>query len=455
MKMHRVLLAAALGVGGVMSTGAVTSATTVPPDDTAADGTAAPEGTAATEGTGAVTYDVEATGTCDGGPMVMWERTGGNKQMVDALVAAWNQVYPDCQIDLTYIDHAQMVPQLARAIESGDVPDLMGMDLIYGPQFTSAGQLEDVTDLIGEDPLVANITEGHRTVATYEDRLYGVPLYADVSLLFWNKALFEEAGLDPEVPPTNLQEIHDMAAAINDPANGVFGYYLAGNCAGCNIFTFAPLIWASGGTIEPAECGDEALVGDSIPTVLEWARMMHQEGLIDPAAQAETGDTFAQVFGSGNVGIMGTGNFNVFLAKQQNADIDLGVTLLPGLESGQTASFAGGDIVTVPKGSERVEDAVEFMKFILSDQVQTNVYMALGNLPTRSDVEPVYDDPDVADTLQALPIAQTPNTPVFFEMINSPQGPWLQMLQRVYYSEEPIEDIIADTKTQMEDMSCA
>ena len=127
--------------------------------------------------------------------------------------------------------------------------------------------------------------------------------------------------------------------------------------------------------------------------------MMHQEGLIDPAAQAENGDTFANVFGSGNVGIMGTGNFNVALAKQQNPDIDLGVTLLPGLETGQTASFAGGDIVTVPKGSDRLDDAVEFMKFILSDQVQTNVYMALGNLPTRSDVEPVYDDPDVADTL--------------------------------------------------------
>ena len=77
------------------------------------------------------------------------------------------------------------------------------------------------------------------------------------------------------------------------------------------------------------------------------------------------------MFGSGNVGIMGTGNFNVALAKQQNPDIELGVTLLPGLETGQTASFAGGDIVTVPKGSERVEDAVEFMKFILSDQVQT------------------------------------------------------------------------------------
>jgi multiple sugar transport system substrate-binding protein len=452
MKVHRLLLALAFAAGAVPAAGLTASAgtdTTVPASDTA------PPGTEATEGTGAAEWDVEATGTCDGGPMEMWERTGGNAPMVDALVAAWNQVYPECEITLTYIEHAEMVPQLARGIASGDVPDLMGLDLIYGPQFTAAGQLEDITDLIGDDPLVANITEGHRAVATFEDRLYGVPLYADVSLLLWNKGLFEAAGLDPEVPPTNLQEIHDMAAAINDPDNGVFGYYLAGNCAGCNIFTFAPLIWASGGTIEPAECGDEALVGDSIPTVLEWARVQHQDGLIDPAAQAETGATFGEVFGSGNVGIMGTGNFNVALAKQQNPDIELGVTLLPGLESGQTASFAGGDIVTVPKGSDRIDDAVEFMKFILSDPVQTNVYMALGNLPTRSDVEPVYEDPDVADTLQALPIAQTPYTPVFFEMINSPQGPWLQMLQRVYYSDEPIEEIIADTKAQMEEMSCA
>jgi multiple sugar transport system substrate-binding protein len=75
--------------------------------------------------------------------------------------------------------------------------------------------------------------------------------------------------------------------------------------------------------------------------------------------------------------------------------------------------------------------------------------MALGNLPTRSDVEPVYDDPDVADTLQALPIAQTPVTPVFFEMINSPQGPWLQMLQRAYYTDDDLDTVISDAKEQM------
>ena len=68
--------------------------------------------------------------------------------MVDALVAAWNEKNPDRKIILTYIPHTEMVPKLAQAIASGEVPDLMGMDLIYGPQFEAAGQLEDITDMI-------------------------------------------------------------------------------------------------------------------------------------------------------------------------------------------------------------------------------------------------------------------------------------------------------------------
>ena len=71
----------------------------------------------------------------------MWERSGGNAGMVDALVAAWNAKNPDRKINLTYIPHTEMVPKIAQAIASGEVPDLMGMDLISGPQFEAAGQL--------------------------------------------------------------------------------------------------------------------------------------------------------------------------------------------------------------------------------------------------------------------------------------------------------------------------
>lgn len=384
--------------------------------------------------------------------MQMWERSGGNAGMVDALVAAWNEANPDRMINLTYIPHTEMVPKLAQAIASGDVPDLMGLDLIYGPQFASAGQLEDITAHFEGDPTIATASPGHIQVATFDGKLYGVPLYADVSALFWNKDLFEKAGLDPEVPPQSLEELHDMAAKITGIEPDVYGYYLAGNCAGCNIFTFGPLIWASGGTIEPKSADDEPLTGENLPAVLEWARMMHQEGHINPANQAENGETFHLQFGSGKVGMMGTGNFNITLAREQNPDMDFGIALLPGIEKGKVASFAGGDIVTVPKGSQRVEDAVDFMKFILSDEVQVEVYAKLLNMTTRGDmVDNKYyaEEPLIQNVAKAIEIGVTPYTLKFFELINSPQGPWLQMLQRVYYSDEPIDQIIAETKEQM------
>ena len=123
--------------------------------------------------------------------LVMWERSGGNAGMVDRLVEMWNEANPDRKIVLTYIPHAEMVAKLAQAIASGEVPDLMGMDLIYAPQFEKAGQLVDITDKIGDWPELATASPGHMTVATYEGRLYGVPLYADVSALFYNTDLFE------------------------------------------------------------------------------------------------------------------------------------------------------------------------------------------------------------------------------------------------------------------------
>jgi multiple sugar transport system substrate-binding protein len=92
------------------------------------------------------------------------------------------------------------------------------------------------------------------------------------------------------------------------------------------------------------------------------------------------------------------------------------------------------------------------MKFLLSDQVQVEVYAKALNLTTRTDmVDNKYfkAEPLVQDVAKALDVGRTPYTLTFFEQINSPQGPWLRMLQRAYYTSDPLEQIIADAKKQM------
>jgi multiple sugar transport system substrate-binding protein len=395
-----------------------------------------------------------ATGCAQTGDLTMWERSGGNAGTVDALVAAWNAAYPDCKINLTYIPHTEMVSKIAQGIASGEVPDLMGMDLIYAPQFEDADQLVDITDQIGSIPELKTASPGHLTVATYKDRLYGVPLYADVSALFYNKTLFEQAGLDPNKPPTSLAEIREYADKITALGDDIKGYYLPGNCAGCNIFTVGPLMWASGAKIEAAGPGDEPLTGDGVKEVLQWARDLIKAGDVHEGDRAENGETFHLQFGSGKVGMMGTGNFNISLARDQMADhpFEFGISLLPGVEPGSQASFIGGDLVVIPKGSTRVDDAVNFMKFLLSDEVQVEVYAKALNLTTRSDmVDNQYfqAEPLVQDVAKALTVGRTPYSLTFFEQINSPSGPWLQMLQRAYYTDDDLDTVINDAKDAM------
>lgn len=386
----------------------------------------------------------------------MWERSGGNAGMVDALVAAWNVKNPDRKINLTYIPHTEMVPKIAQAIASGEVPDLMGMDLIYGPQFEAAGQLVDITDKIKDWPELKSASPGHMAVSTYEGRLYGVPLYADVSALFYNKDLFRKAGLDPEKPPTSLAEIREYADKITALGGDVKGYFLPGSCAGCNIFTVGPLMWASGATIEPKDASDEPLQGEGVKEVLQWARDLIRAGDVHEDARAETGETFHLRFGSGKLGMMGTGNFNITLAKEQNPTMDFGIALLPGAKSGDVASFAGGDIVTIPNGSKRVDDAVDFMHFLLSDDTQVEVYAKMLNMTTRGDMADnkyFKAEPKVQQVAKAIAVAKTPYTLKFFELINSPQGPWLQMLQRAYYEDTDLDTVIAEAKAQMKQIA--
>jgi multiple sugar transport system substrate-binding protein len=397
----------------------------------------------------------------DANAMQMWERSGGNKGMVDILVCAWNAANPTKPINLSYIVHTDMVAKIAQGIASGDVPDLMGMDLIYAPQFENAGQLVDITDQTKDWAELKDVSPGHKTVATFKDRLYGVPLYADVSALFYNKDLFKKAGLDPTKPPTSLAEIRSYADKITALGGDTKGYYLPGNCAGCNIFTVGPLMWASGATIEAEKCGSEPLVGDGVKQVDQWARDMVAAKNVPDGARAETGATFAEQFGSGKLGMMRTGNFNIVLARDQmkGHPFEFGISLLPGMEKGKTASFIGGDLVVIPKGSKRVDDSLAFMHYLLTDTNQVELYAKALNLTTRtdpklSDNQYYKAEPLIADVAKALAVGRTPYTLTFFEQINDPAGPWLQQLQRAYYTTDEIDKVIADGKTAMKAISC-
>ena len=73
-----------------------------------------------------------------------------------------------------------------------------------------------------------------------------MPYWADLSVLWYNKKLFSQAGLNPDDPPTTYAQILSDAQKINKLGHGINGFTFAGDCEGCLGFTVQPGIWAAG-----------------------------------------------------------------------------------------------------------------------------------------------------------------------------------------------------------------
>ncbi len=185
------------------------------------------------------------------------------------LVDAWNVDHPN-KIEVTVIPAADYMTKVGASVAAGAPPDLMAVDLIYVPQFAAANQLTDITEMAKALPYFDKLSPSHVRLATYEDKIYGLPFNAEGSYLIYNKDLFTKAGLDPEKPPTTWAEIADAAKKITALGDDNYGFYFSGACAGCNAFTFLPLMWANGGDVLSADGKTATLTDPAVKAALEF-----------------------------------------------------------------------------------------------------------------------------------------------------------------------------------------
>ncbi|WP_413988971.1 ABC transporter substrate-binding protein [Labrys okinawensis] len=378
----------------------------------------------------------------------IWVRADASNFM-PKVVDAFNKSHQD-QIKLDIIPNAEIIQKYGTAVAGGTPPDGLSLDLIYTPAFAASGQLEDITDWAKSLPYFASLSPAHVKTGTYQDRIYGLPYSADASVLIWNKKLFKQAGLDPEKGPTTWAEIEADAEKINALGGDIKGYYFSGNCPGCNIFTFTPLIWASGGDILSADGKKATLDNPQLRAAIDFYRSMIKKGLVPEGAQSDNGSNFFAAFAGGKIGINPSGAFAIGALNTQYPDIDYGITFLPGKDGGWS-SFAGGDNFVITKGTTKLAVLKEFLDFSYSLEGQT-ILAKYGSLPVRGDIakDALKDlDPRYQIAAEAMAKGRTPYSTVFNDIINSANGPWNQMIGDAIFGGD-IDGAIATAEKTMQ-----
>ncbi|MFF2371608.1 ABC transporter substrate-binding protein [Agromyces sp. NPDC058110] len=363
------------------------------------------------------------------GPATLWVRAA-DAPLDEQLVKAWNADNPDRKIKLVAIPDAQYVQKYIQGVRSGDAPDIAVVDVANAQALVTEGLLADITSQVEGLDYADQLAPGAIDIASADGKIYGVPHQLDVSLLYYNTDLFEQAGLDPASPPTNSEEILDAARKITALGNDTYGFYFAGNCAGCNAYGTLPWVWANGGDVLD-ETGTQATLDDpAVAETFDLYQTMWDEGLIPPSAKDDNGATWVTSFQSNKIGMLSLGSFGVGIYGADDGPA-FDVTPIVGAD-GDTAAFLGGDVAGVSVKAKNPGTAWDFIEWSMSEEAQTDIVATAGSLVVRSDLidNPVtMAEPRRAKANELIATAQVPNTPKYNSVFIDATGPFLQLIR--------------------------
>jgi multiple sugar transport system substrate-binding protein len=365
----------------------------------------------------------DTAGKDDGSTISMWTRSS-TATFSQTLVDAYNKSHKN-QVKLTVFPADSYQQKVGTAAGARQLPDVLASDVVYAPNYASKGIFQDLTARIGQLPFKSTLAPAHMKTATYQGKLYGVPHDIDLSAVFYNKVLFTKAGLDPNKPPTTLDEMYADAQKINALGGGVNGYFFGGACPGCQLFTTWPMIWASGGTVLNDQGTASTVDNDVAAKVYDLYRKMYQNGIVPKAVKNEGGPTWTQAFGEGKIGIQPMGATGLQGIKE-GPDLQVGVAPIPGLTGG-SSSFVGGDVLGIGANSTHAAQAWDFLSWTLSEDAQVNVVAKSHNITVRSDLADnsfAKADPRLGVFNKLAGEGQTPISINFGRTFNDPNGPW-------------------------------
>lgn len=379
----------------------------------------------------------------DGSALTMWVRSAGPDVPAQALVDAYNESHQN-QIELTVIPADNYQQVVGAAAGGGELPDLLAADVVYSPNYVEQGLYLDITDRIESLEFADELTTAQSEAASdAEGNVYGAPFVIDSSVFVYNKDLYAAAGLDPEVPPTNFEELYAQAEAVRGLGGDTYGYFWPGNCAGCNAFTLFPMLAAAGEP--PVEAGEPAeLDGDAMAEVLKLHQRMYENDIMSPSSAQEAGATWDDAFVAGTVGIAPLGNF-VF-PELEKAGFEWGYAPIFAPDGSGTSTFVGGDVIGISATSEHVKQAWDFISWSLEEEAQVEVLAQLGGLPSRVDLadnEYSAQDPRVVQVIENLANGYTPSALAYGEVFNTATGPWLTGLRDAVVNGEPVDQVLS------------
>jgi len=343
------------------------------------------------------------------------------------------------KVDLEVIPFTDLLNRILTATTSGQGPDVLNVGNSWSSSLQATGALmewdEDMlAELGGEErfeqvALETGGTEGAAPVS--------IPLYTKVYQLYYNKTLFEQAGVSR--PPGTWDEFVATAKKLTKDLDGdgepdQWGLGLRGQA-----FTIAAHYAYILGSARGAEFfDDETPTFDSEAAVAgidQYLSWMGKDKIVNPsdAENADWADVY-EAFANDRIAMMLVQTLGQTLKDYDLDDADYGVAPMPAQTtpgSHDVASFLGGTNVSILESTDNLGGATELVKFLTSAPEQTILNSAYGTIPPVKDVTgPAFETPEAQIARQtiasrSIPLPRVPSETQFETLIGTALVNWL------------------------------
>lgn len=278
--------------------------------------------------------------------------TGSDGDVLIELVDEFNRTNP-YNIHIEMDINAEFQTKIAASFAADEGPTMVlgahSYKDTYPDYLIDMNQVFEKTSLKKED-----FVAGYMDLCSKNDILYVMPFQVTGRYMYWNKDLFEAAGLDPNTPPASYEQWAEYAALLTNEDANVYGSGISYN----GIYTNLQLIQRMGGLFVDHDA-DGNLVANfkdnaGYAKFLSWFKDMTNKG-INPI-EADTGSMFR----AGQIGIMPDGAW--LSAGADEAGINYGVAMLPYGDAGAMNPCSVSGFSITKYGTE--EEQLAAMRFV-------------------------------------------------------------------------------------------
>ena len=311
------------------------------------------------------------------------------------LIREYEKENPNIKIVAQYIPSGDpLIQKLVTAIQSKTAPDISWIhsDFLYKLVESDAIYQMDhfINGLNGLSKEEMNdIYPQSLQSAKWRDTLYAMPMEATTLALIYNKNKFKEAGLDPNKPPQNWDELFEYAKRLTKDKNGdgkidQYGFYIpafpaSGPLSVWMVLQWTPFLWQAGGR-EINEDQTKVLFNSNagVQALSFWKKIFDFEQFQNFTLTHDLG------FISNTIAMIMDGPWDLPELREIN-NFEWGVTYLPAGPV-KRVTYLAGEHLAVFKQSKNPEEAWKFIKWIISPEEQAKFSEESGYLPIRKSV---------------------------------------------------------------------